>query len=137
MKQTFQHVDNGLVVNIGDQLSFLTGGFLKATIHRVITPPADQRHLNRLGVFHFAHALGSVPLKPLIEDSPVVAQYAAGVAKEKGWAEVDPWRDDEAKRPTSHQWERDRIRSYGRKDLTKGEKWDTETINGVEVKHYR
>jgi isopenicillin N synthase-like dioxygenase len=29
-----KHRDNAIVINIGDQLSFLSGGILKATIHR-------------------------------------------------------------------------------------------------------
>ena len=57
-----KHQDNAFVVNLGDQLSWKTGGILRGTMHRVITPPADQRHLRRLGVFHFAHFINGIPL---------------------------------------------------------------------------
>ncbi|KAH0831127.1 hypothetical protein J3R83DRAFT_13693 [Lanmaoa asiatica] len=34
-----KHVENALVVNAGDALDFLTGGYYKGTIHRVVQPP--------------------------------------------------------------------------------------------------
>lgn len=40
---------NSLVVNVADTLEFLTGSFFKSTIHRVISPPKDQRGYRRLG----------------------------------------------------------------------------------------
>ena len=42
------------VINAGDGLEFLSGGILKATIHRVVQPPPDQRGYTRLGVIYFA-----------------------------------------------------------------------------------
>lgn len=74
-----KHKDGALVINIGDQLSFMSGGILKGTMHRgnflvpsfefysnstliVVRPPADQLHLRRLSVFHFAHFLRDIPL---------------------------------------------------------------------------
>jgi hypothetical protein len=75
-----KHRDGALVINIGDQMSFRSGGILKGTMHRgivntctcieidslgvivVVTPPKDQAHCRRLGVFHFAHFISGVPL---------------------------------------------------------------------------
>ncbi|KIJ58914.1 hypothetical protein HYDPIDRAFT_33715 [Hydnomerulius pinastri MD-312] len=37
-----RHIDNALVINIGDMMDFFTGGFYKLTIHRIIQPPTDQ-----------------------------------------------------------------------------------------------
>jgi isopenicillin N synthase-like dioxygenase len=37
-----------------DTLSFLTGGYLKSSIHRVVVPPEDQRHQPRLSVIYFS-----------------------------------------------------------------------------------
>ncbi|KAH0831126.1 hypothetical protein J3R83DRAFT_13692 [Lanmaoa asiatica] len=48
-----KHIDNALVVNAGDALDFLTGGYYKGTIHRVVQPPPDQQQYARLGVFYF------------------------------------------------------------------------------------
>ena len=39
-----------ITVNVADTLSFLTGGYLESSIHRVVLPPEDQRHLPRYGV---------------------------------------------------------------------------------------
>jgi isopenicillin N synthase-like dioxygenase len=41
-------------VNSCDALSFLTGNYIKSTVHRVSSPPKDQAHLNRLGLLYFA-----------------------------------------------------------------------------------
>ena len=51
-------------------MEFLSGGFYKATIHRVVQPPADQRGLIRLGMYYFALADDDVKLTPV--DSPVL-----------------------------------------------------------------
>jgi len=40
---------DSLVVNVADTLEFLTGSFFKSTIHRVVSPPKDQRGHRRLG----------------------------------------------------------------------------------------
>ena len=37
-------------------MEFLSGGYYKATIHRVVQPPVDQRGYERLGVFYFCKA---------------------------------------------------------------------------------
>jgi isopenicillin N synthase-like dioxygenase len=52
-----------ITVNIGDTLQFLSNGFLKSSIHRVVAPPADQAHLDRLGVMYFVRAGDDVVLK--------------------------------------------------------------------------
>ncbi|KAJ6031304.1 hypothetical protein N7540_002036 [Penicillium herquei] len=47
-------VEGGITCNVADTLSFLTNGFLKSTIHRVVTPPKDQIDIPRLGLLYFA-----------------------------------------------------------------------------------
>jgi isopenicillin N synthase-like dioxygenase len=37
-----------------DTLSFLTGGYLKSSIHRVLLPPEDQRNIPRLSAIYFS-----------------------------------------------------------------------------------
>ncbi|GMF06878.1 unnamed protein product [Ambrosiozyma monospora] len=37
------HTPNALVVNVGDAISHLSGGYFKSSIHRVATPPSDQQ----------------------------------------------------------------------------------------------
>ncbi|KAH8690019.1 gibberellin 2-oxidase [Talaromyces proteolyticus] len=46
-------VTGGITCNVADTLTFLTNGFLKSTVHRVVQPPADQLDLNRLGLLYF------------------------------------------------------------------------------------
>jgi isopenicillin N synthase-like dioxygenase len=42
-----------ITVNVADTLSFLTGGYLESSIHRVVLPPEDQREWPRYGVIYF------------------------------------------------------------------------------------
>jgi isopenicillin N synthase-like dioxygenase len=44
-----KYVEGSLIVNVGEALSHLTGGYLKPTIHRVVKPPKDQER-NRLAL---------------------------------------------------------------------------------------
>ncbi|KAJ7100466.1 hypothetical protein C8R44DRAFT_843440 [Mycena epipterygia] len=115
-----KHKDGALVINIGDQLSFMSGGILKGTIHRVVRPPADQVHLRRLGVFHFAHFLRDIPLDLL--------------PSEKVHKEGHKIFENEV--PTTNQWESTRIKSYGTAKFIKGEEFDIEIIAGLQVRHY-
>ena len=43
-----------ITVNVADTLSFLTGGYLESSIHRVVLPPEDQRDVPRYGVIYFS-----------------------------------------------------------------------------------
>ncbi|KIY52540.1 Clavaminate synthase-like protein [Fistulina hepatica ATCC 64428] len=63
--------DGTLTVNACDALSFLTGGYVKSTVHRVTVPPKDQQHVDRLGLLYFARPHNDVKLAT-IQDSPVL-----------------------------------------------------------------
>ncbi|KAF9871190.1 2OG-Fe(II) oxygenase superfamily protein [Colletotrichum karsti] len=63
-------LDGSLTVNTCDALSFLTGGYVKSTVHRVSVPPKDQRHVDRLGLLYFARPQNDLVLKTI--DSPVL-----------------------------------------------------------------
>jgi len=63
--------DGTLTVNTCDALSFLTGGYVKSTIHRVAAPPKDQEHVDRLGLLYFSRPNNEVVLSA-IKDSPVL-----------------------------------------------------------------
>ncbi|KAF8841437.1 Clavaminate synthase-like protein [Paxillus ammoniavirescens] len=120
-----RHIDNALVINTGDMMDFLTGGFYKPTIHRVIQPPGDQSAYDRLGAFYFAMPDDDVRLLPLA-DSPVLQR----VGIERRCA------DEEA--PLSEVWRKGRTTTYGRSELEKGLEKDVEeeVIEGIVVKHY-
>jgi len=121
-----KHIENALVINIGDSLEFLSGGFYKATIHRVVQPPPSQRGHPRLGVFYFAMLDNDVRLKPL-EESPVIQRE--GVRRER--------LPQEGQEPTMDEYRKVRISSYGKSEVMKGESGvDTEYLQGILVKHY-
>ncbi|KAI0922582.1 hypothetical protein AcW1_002811 [Taiwanofungus camphoratus] len=119
-----RHIDNALVINAGDAMEFLSGGFYKATIHRVIQPPVDQRGYARVGVFYFAKADDNVKLVPYAK-SPVLQKYGMTRLCE----------DDIA--PTMEMWRKGRASAYGLSQLKKREDGnEEEVIRGVVVKHY-
>jgi isopenicillin N synthase-like dioxygenase len=71
-------VDGAFVVNIGELLEYATGGYLKATNHRVISPTAPD---DRLSIpFFFNPALDA--RLPLIELPPELAAQARGVTQD-------------------------------------------------------
>ncbi|KAJ7092790.1 hypothetical protein B0H15DRAFT_162501 [Mycena belliarum] len=95
-----KHIENALVINVGDALEFLSGGYYKATIHRVVQPPSDQQNCTRLGLFYFCMTDDDVKLVPFAE-SPVLKRWRplgvsgegeepAGLAARWGKAEKRP-----------------------------------------------
>ncbi|KAL3470291.1 hypothetical protein BJX99DRAFT_251323 [Aspergillus californicus] len=59
-----------IIVNIADALEYLSGGFLKSTVHRVVRPPGDQALNRRLSLIYFARPEAAVRMSPL--DSPLL-----------------------------------------------------------------
>lgn len=106
-------------------MEFLSGGFYKGTIHRVVQPPKDQRGHSRLGVFYFAIPDDEVKLIPFAE-SPVLQRH--GIVRRTG-NETAPLVED---------WRKARTSAYGQSELKKiGDRGvEEEVINGVVVKHY-
>lgn len=105
-------------------MEFLSGGFYKGTIHRVVQPPPDQRGYTRLGVFYFCMPDDDTKLVPFAE-SPVLQRV--GVQR--------PCADDDA--PTMQAWRKGRTSAYGQTVLKPNERGvEEEVINGVVVKHW-
>ncbi|KAF5344172.1 hypothetical protein D9757_014997 [Collybiopsis confluens] len=122
-----KHIENAIVVNAGDALEFLSGGLYRATIHRVIQPPKDQRGFTRLGIFYFCMTDDDIRLAP-ITSSPVLQRI--GIKRRFV-------RDEEA--PLMRDWRKARTSAYGQTTLLKSDKErgvEEEIINGVVVKHY-
>ncbi|CAH2354539.1 putative 2-oxoglutarate-dependent dioxygenase FG08081 [[Candida] railenensis] len=69
-------VKGGIICNIGDTLSFWSGGYFKSTIHRVVRPPPDQINAPRIGSFYFVRPAGLIS----IADSPLLRRL--GLYKE-------------------------------------------------------
>lgn len=120
-----RHMENALVVNAGDAIDFLTGGYYKGTIHRVVQPPADQRNYTRLGAFFFAMPNDDIKLVPMVE-SPVLQRV--GIRR----------RCEDSEAPTVEHWRIARTMSYGISKLKSGKEKDVEEeiIHGVVIKHY-
>lgn len=105
-------------------MEFWSRGFYKATIHRVVQPPPDQRGYTRLGVYYFVSPDDDTPLSPYTE-SPIVQKRPVYT------------RLDEANPPTAGAYRKARISAYGQSELKKGENnVEEEMLTGVLVKHY-
>jgi isopenicillin N synthase-like dioxygenase len=106
-------------------MEFLSGGYYKAIIHRVVQPPADQRGYTRLGAFYFVIPNDDVKLVP-IADSPVLQRE--GIKR----------RFEDADAPITEAWRKGRTAAHGRSTLKQGKEKgiEEEYINGVLVKHY-
>jgi len=121
-----RHIENALVFNVGDGMGFLSGGFYRPTIHRVVQPPEDQQHSTRLGAFYFCMADDATKLVPAA-DSPVLKRV--GITRR--------FEDEDA--PTMEAWRKGRTAAYGQTELkaSSAEKGvEEEVIAGVVVKHY-
>ena len=114
------------VINMGESMQMLSGGYYKAAIQRVVQPPTDQRGCDRIGVFYFATANNDIKLAP-VKESPVIQQ--AGVMGQCG--------DEDA--PTMDQWLRARTRAYaGQTNVLSqgGEDVREEILKGFYTTHY-
>ncbi|OAX42218.1 Clavaminate synthase-like protein [Rhizopogon vinicolor AM-OR11-026] len=120
-----RHLENALVVSAGDLIEFLTGGYYKATVHRVVQPPEDRRNYTRRGVFYFALPNDHVKLVPMAESSVL---QRVGIQRR--------WETDEGL--TMGQSRKSRTSVYGQSELkSRKEKGvEEEIINGIVVKHY-
>lgn len=105
-------LDGSLTVNTCDALSFLTGNYIKSTIHRVSLPPPDQRHVDRLGLLYFARPQNDLVLRTI--DSPVLRR--AGYTQnefERGGHRVPTMGEFTTLKQT---WQQGKIRSYADTD---------------------
>lgn len=57
--------EDTIIANVADALEFLSGGYLKSTVHRVIRPPRDQASKPRLSLIYFARPEAQIELLPV------------------------------------------------------------------------
>jgi isopenicillin N synthase-like dioxygenase len=57
--------EGAMVINCGDMLERLTNNHLPATIHRVLNPPPERRHIPRYSMPFFMHPNSDVMLECL------------------------------------------------------------------------
>lgn len=117
--------DGSITVNVADALQFLTNGFLKSSIHRVVAPPPDQANIDRLGVLYFVRPEDDLELKPV--DSPVLerlgykadetAQATAGI--------------------TAGEWVKARVKAgVDRSKQARSDIKEEEILKGVKTKYF-
>ncbi|KXN92322.1 hypothetical protein AN958_08553 [Leucoagaricus sp. SymC.cos] len=122
-----KHVENGVLVNIGEAVEFLTGGYYKPTIHRVRQPPIDQQNKTRVGLLYFASAHDDIVFKPIAE-SPVIQRAGALESRLLG-----------GEFPTAGEYGKARVTAYGGTQPIKQDKMtgiDEEVVGGVLLRHY-
>ena len=128
--RTVRHKPNALIVNLGDALYFLSGGYLRATIHRVVAPPDDQLHYRRLNVLYFSKFDNDVKLTP-IKESPIARK-----ADEFNQLWHEQIHSGQAI-PTSQEWNALRVSRYGQNHAKLGnDGHHHETIAGHKVTLY-
>jgi isopenicillin N synthase-like dioxygenase len=109
-----------ITVNIADALQFLTNGFLKSSIHRVVAPPPDQSHVDRHGVLYFVRPEDDTGLQPV--KSPVLERLG-----------YDKSLDQSTVGLKAGEWVRARVS----KNVSKvGVEGDNEIVKGVKAKYY-
>ncbi|CAG8159763.1 unnamed protein product [Penicillium salamii] len=112
-----------ITVNLADSLQFLTNGFLKSSIHRVVAPPPDQRDIDRLGVLYFVRPEDDLELRPIASD----------VLHRLGY---DQTTDNSAVGITAGEWVKARVAKGVDKGLARSEIGDQPIIGGVIAKYY-
>ncbi|KAJ5950056.1 hypothetical protein N7454_001640 [Penicillium verhagenii] len=112
-----------ITVNLADSLHFLTNGFLKSSIHRVVAPPPDQRDVDRLGVLYFVRPEDSLELRPVVSE----------VLHRLGY---DQTTDNSAIGITAGEWVKARVAKGVDKGLARSEIGDQPIIGGVVAKYY-
>jgi isopenicillin N synthase-like dioxygenase len=108
-----------ITVNIADALQFLTNGFLKSSIHRVIAPPPDQAHIDRHGVLYFVRPEDDTELVPI--KSPVLERLGYDKALDQATVGL-----------TAGEWVRARVA----KNVSRQGREEESIIKGVKAKYY-
>ncbi|RTE69517.1 hypothetical protein BHE90_016105 [Fusarium euwallaceae] len=117
--------DGSITVNVADALQFLTNGFLKSSVHRVVAPPPDQAEITRLGVLYFVRPENDLELKPV--ESPVLKRLG--------------YKPDESSQLgvgiTAGEWVKARVKAgVDRGEKARSEVSEQEIIKGVKAKYY-
>ncbi|KAF5371670.1 hypothetical protein D9758_003536 [Tetrapyrgos nigripes] len=122
-----RHYPDHLIVSLGDSMEFLTGGVLKAAPHRVIEPPEDQRHLDRLALVYFFPFLPDVKLSLI--DHPSLKKLGA----------KDVWEEYHklgGKVLTSTDWIDRRSKLVGTKRLEREDKDAESVLDDIHFRHH-
>ncbi|KAL4805419.1 hypothetical protein BDV18DRAFT_161075 [Aspergillus unguis] len=114
-----------IIVNIADALEYLSGGFLKSTVHRVVRPPSEQADKSRLSLIYFARPEADVNMRAL--DSPLVKRVGNTLDQEYVKA---------LEGITAEEWARARIAKDHRFRTGLVDQQEKEIIAGVPQQYY-
>ncbi|PSR94354.1 putative 1-aminocyclopropane-1-carboxylate oxidase [Coniella lustricola] len=116
---------DAVIVNIADALEFLSGGYLKSTVHRVVRAPEDQAGQSRLSLIYFARPEADIVLEPV--KSPLLQRIGLGERSEK---------ERFARQVTAEEWARARIAKDHRFRTGIVDAREKEIIAGVNERFY-
>ncbi|KAI0354635.1 Clavaminate synthase-like protein [Trametes cingulata] len=71
------------ICNVGDALAIFSGGILRSNLHRLMPPPGQQSRYERYSVAFFTRPKNAVVLRPLTEQSRMIADAVAKNPKEE------------------------------------------------------
>ncbi|KAF9068726.1 Clavaminate synthase-like protein [Rhodocollybia butyracea] len=75
------------ICNVGDALTFLSGGILRSNMHRVVIPTVrllvPKPALNAGPKFFFTRPVNSLMLRPLSDESPLIAEAVRKLSNEQ------------------------------------------------------
>ena len=89
------HTPDALIVNIGDTMKFITGGYFKSSVHRVHTAPADQQGFTRSTIIYFASPRLDIFMDPEEINSPKLNRK--GILRDENLQRITVGDWDEAK----------------------------------------
>lgn len=112
-----------ITVNLADALEFLTNGFLKSSIHRVVAPPPDQRDLDRLGVLYFVRPEDDLELRPV--ESEVLKRLGYNQTSDEGVTGI-----------TAGAWVKARVAKGATGDKPRNDLKEQVIIGGKAAKYY-
>lgn len=112
-----------ITVNLADALEFLTNGFLKSSIHRVVAPPEDQQGVDRLGVLYSVRPEDDVKLEPI----------KSRVLERLGYSEIT---DSSAVGVTAGEWVKARVAKGVSRDKARSDVAEQVIIGGKSAKYY-
>ncbi|KAI3537445.1 flavonol synthase [Colletotrichum abscissum] len=115
--------NGSITVNVADVLEFLSNGFLKSSIHRVVAPPPDQAEIDRLGVLYFVRPEDSLELRPV--QSKVLQRLGYNSNENAAVAGI-----------TAGEWVKARVRAGVTRCQARSEVSEQEIVKGVKAKYY-